>query len=191
MSAPVSSFRPPSRSSTSWLMSEVQHHQTISKHCTRRAQTIEFRRLTETISQVNCTPRISVDLANVDGLLDRDLPRPPSHSMLGGELLVNDLRYFRVWDVPPPTAQQAPNIDHGGRGGEATTHSCHHNRKRSTCNISSVNSRLKDAKQDGLAKSDAQPSAHAPGARGAKLTSARRRRARAAGRPTCRPAAAG
>ena len=113
-----------------------------------------FLRLTETISQVNCTPRTGVDLANVDGLLDRDLPRTPSHSMLGGELLVNDLRYFRVWDVPPPTAQQAPNIDHGGRGGEATTHSRHHNRKRSTCNISSVNSRLKDPKQDGLAKSN-------------------------------------
>ena len=32
VSAPVCSFRPPSRSSMALLMSEVQHHQTISKH---------------------------------------------------------------------------------------------------------------------------------------------------------------
>ena len=83
----------------------LDREQTAPNHWTRRIPSIDFRRLTETISQVNCTPGTCVDLANVVGLLDQHLPCIPSQSMLGGvlgrELLVNDLRCFRIWDAPP------------------------------------------------------------------------------------------
>ena len=89
---------------------------TALERSTGRIQKASFRRLTERILQVICPPRSYDGLAIVNDRLEPDLPRPPSHSMLDRNLLVNDLRYFRVWDVPPEGRKTDTTLIRGGRG---------------------------------------------------------------------------